>query len=231
MHGGIIWGCSVIPKISVLVPTRDRIAVLQTMLVSLYAKVSDADNVEVIARVDDDDQNTLDYLRRWPWVRLICKSRVGYAKNAQMVNECATESTGDLLLVANDDLIFETQDWDLKLATAAAAYPDGIFDLCADTVLNNENCCFPCISRRVYELLGHFFDARLLYPDIWLRDVMIPFGRVVRVPEVVIRHNWMGQTEDQQRAVSAVQNTNYEALYARCVEEARNKIVGVLQPC
>lgn len=210
--------------ISVLLPTRERVPLLHHMLSTLYATASDPDNVEVIARIDADDKPTIDYLQSLERVKCVQGDRLGYALNARMVNECAVEATGDLLLVANDDLEFQTPDWDLKLKAAASWYPDGIFDLGVDTVLNNENFCFPCTSRRVVEILGCFFDDRLLYPDIWMRDVMMRFGRAVRVPEVVIRHNWNGQTEDQRRAMELVQRPGYDELYGRCVNEAFKKI-------
>jgi hypothetical protein len=211
--------------ISVLLPTRGRVPVLHTMLTTLFTTVSDRRNVEVIARCDTDDQPTIDYLANTAGVKVICKERIGYAMNARMVNECAVEAMGHLLLVANDDLEFQTTSWDRKLEAVAAGYPDGIFALAVDTVLNNENLCFPCISRRTMRVLGCFFDERLLYPDIWIRDIMLAFGRVVRVPEVVIKHNWAGQSEDQIRAGQQVHgNAAYTALYDRCLIEGRGKI-------
>jgi len=217
-------------RVSILVPTRGRVEQLCTMLSTLYSTASDLTRVEVIARIDEDDQPTIEYLDRLPQVKKVCKTRVGYAKNAQMVNECAAQATGNLLLVANDDLIFETPDWDVKLETAAARYPDGLFDLGVDTVLNNANFCFPCTSQKTVSVLGFFFDDRLLYPDIWLRDVMLPFNRAIRVPEVTIRHAWRGMTEDQMRAVSVARaDPNYDALYARCVEEGRRKIEAAMR--
>lgn len=215
--------------ISVLVPTRGRVELLHFMLSTLYASVSDPTNVEVVARIDHDDTPTITYLEMVSRVKCVRGPRIGYAMNARMVNECLSEATGDLLFVANDDLEFQTTDWDLRLEEAAAKYPDGIFDLGVDTVLNNENFCFPCISRRVVNIFGYFFDERLLYPDIWLRDVMAPFGRAMHVPEVVIKHNWLGQSEDQVRAGQRVHGSlSYTALYELCVAEGREKIRAVL---
>src|SRR5262245_29639864 len=102
--------------ISILLPTRGRVRLLDHMLRTVYATVSSIDNVEIITRVDDDDLETLEYLKRRAGVKCVCKPRVGYALNAQMVNECAAEATGDLLLVANDDLEFQTPGWDLTLS-------------------------------------------------------------------------------------------------------------------
>jgi hypothetical protein len=215
--------------ITVMVPTRGRAGLLDWMLKTLYATVSDPANVEVIARVDDDDQETLDYLATRTTVKVLRGPRLGYDHVPHMFNECADASTGDLLLAGNDDLEFQTPGWDRLLEQAAARYPDGIFDLGVDDRLNNGNYCFPCVSRRVVELFGFFFDDRLLYPDIWLRDVMAPFGRAVRVDEVVILHKWQGMSEDQTQAVYATNTMNHRALYERCVNEGRAKIATVLE--
>jgi hypothetical protein len=211
--------------ISVLVPTRGRIDKLHVMLTTLYETASDVNNVEVVARVDEDDTTTIDYIDALPQIIGVCLPRIGYAKNARMVNECASMASGNLLLVANDDLVFKTKDWDLRLEARASGYADGMFDLGVDTVLNNANFCFPCVSRELVDLFGFFFDERLLYPDIWMRDVMMPFGRAVHVPEVTILHDWSGMTPDQERALHmTIGDPFYPALYARCVDEAREKV-------
>lgn len=215
------------PLISVLVPTRKRVPLLRSMMQSLLMTASESGNqVEVIARLDFDDDETLEYLRDWRWGPFIVGPRYdGYATLAMFINEAARLSTANLLIVVNDDVEFKTKDWDVKLVEAAMQFPDGIFNLGVDTVLNNENFVFPCVSRRVVDLLGCFFDPRLVYPDIWLRDVMMLFGRAARVPEVVIEHAWAGQSEDQVQAGRKVHgNAAYAALYAQCVEEGREKV-------
>ncbi len=218
------------PAISVLVPTRQRTALLEKMLDSLMATAADQSAVQVVLRIDEDDAESANYLRLCPWpTEIIVGPRYnGYATLAKFINEAAARATADLLIVVNDDVEFLTHGWETKLVSAAARYPDGIFDLGVDTVLNNANFVFPCQSRRQVEILGCFFDDRLVYPDIWLRDVLQPFGRAIRVPEVVIRHNWQGQTPDQRWAVPLTQTATYQVLYQRCVNEGRAKIQHAL---
>jgi hypothetical protein len=215
--------------ITVMVPTRGRTQLLHMMLNTLFATVSDQANVEVIARVDEDDQETVRYLFDRGQVKVLVGPRLGYDHVPHMFNEIAAASSGELILAGNDDLEFQTPGWDRLLEQAAAKYPDGIFDLGVDDRLNNANYCFPCVSRRVVDLLGFFFDDRLLYPDIWLRDVMIPFGRAVRVDEVVIAHHWQGMSEDQTQAVYATNTERHRELYEQCVNEGRDKIATVLE--
>jgi glycosyl transferase family 2 len=218
------------PAISVIAPTRNRVPLLDHMLTTLDATVSDPARVEVILRCDYDDVLSIAYLCQRGTPFIVGSRREGYATLATFINEAARLSTGELVIVVNDDVEFLTADWDLRLTEAAAEYPDGIFDLGVNTVLNNPNFVFPCQSRRQIEVLGCFFDERLIYPDIWLRDVLLPFGRAIRVPEVTIQHNWLGQSEDQAVAASVAHSSAHQAVYQRCVNEGRAKISTVLQP-
>jgi hypothetical protein len=228
------------PRISVILPTRGRTGLLNRMLESLVMTADDPSRVEVVLRVDDDDTETLVYLHeqaRTTWAtmlhRLFCVTGPrlnGYASTPTFINEAAAAATADLLLLNNDDVAFHTHGWDRRLVEEAAKYPDGIFDLCVDSVVNNPNCVFPCQSRRQMDLLGGFCDQRLIYIDIWLRDVLAPFGRVIRVDDVRIEHQWTGRTPDQERALHDIVCTGaYDQLYTQCVTEGRARIASVLQ--
>lgn len=215
------------PIISVIVPTRKRTALLHDMLRSLEMTASETGNhVEVILRLDYDDDETLAYLRDWRFPFIVGPRYDGYATLGRLINEAARLSHADLVLVVNDDVEFVTQDWDQKLVAEAAKYPDGLFDLGVETA-NAANFIFPCVSRRLIDLLGGVFDERLVYPDIALRDVLMLFGRAIRVPSVTIHHHWLGQSEDQHRAWEMAQASTYSALYRQCVAEARATILEV----
>jgi len=216
------------PHISVIAPVRGRIAMLDNMLESLIRLAAHPEQVEVVLRADHDDADMVDYLRRRDHLFIVGPRRDGYITLPSLINDAARLSRADLVIVVNDDVEFMTPGWDAKLVDAAALYPDGIFNLGVDTVLNNANFVFPCVHRRTMEVLGCFYDERIVYTDIWLRDVMEPFGRAIRVDNVVIRHNWTGMTRDQQRALGVVHGLGYQDLYARCVEEGREKVRQVL---
>lgn len=218
------------PSISVLVPTRGRVKLLHKMLESLVATASDMNKVEVAIRYDDDDAETAEYLRDKPFLCVVGPRYNGYASLPQFVNELVAASHADLLFGCNDDAEFRTPGWDQKLCEVAARYPDGIFNLGVDTVMNNANFVFPCTSRRVTELCG-LHDERVFYNDIWFRDVMAHFDRNVRVPDVVIEHVWAGMSEEQQKGLDIVRDPAYPTLYARCVAEAVEKLRGAVAGC
>lgn len=226
------------PAISVIVPVRDRVDLIHHMMETLVTTAECPELVEVVFRCDDDDEACIAYLRNrriTGWFSgtfgssFIIGSRLnGYATLPVFINEAARLSRADLVLVINDDAEFVTPGWDTKLVAVAATYPDGIFDLGVVTA-NADNFIFPCVSRRQIEILGCVFDERLVYTDIWLRDVLLPFERAIRVLDVRIDHRWLGMSDDQQAAVQLVQSVEYTRLYERCVSEGRDKIRKVLQ--
>jgi hypothetical protein len=216
------------PVISVVAAVRGRIDLLSTMLESLRATAEHPDRVEVILRCDFDDTAMVAYLGGLARHRFIVGPRLsGYAALPAFANEAARLSTGDLILVVNDDAEFVTWGWDTKLVEAAAAYPDGLFVFGVETA-NAQNFVFPCVSRRFIDTMGEVFDERMVYADIWLRDVLYPFGRAIRLSDVVIAHHWEGQSADQQHAVRDFATASYQALYAQCVADGRAKIQAAL---
>lgn len=217
------------PNISVIVPTRGRVPQLSRMLDSLWKTAGDAERVEVICRIDDDDPDTAAFLARVGRVRVLVGSRLnGYATLATITNEAARQARATLVLVVNDDVEFQTAGWDAHLQAAASQYPDGIFDL-GVTTMNAGKFVFPCVSSRQIGILGGVFDERLIYTDIWLRDVVKPFKRAIRVPKVTITHHWEGKSDDQTSAAARVQTPEYQQLYAQCVAEGQAKIRKVLR--
>lgn len=218
------------PRISVLACARERITALDTMLASLFATAADPASVEILLRCDHDDEPMIDYLRSWKWsnASVVIGPRLsGYASLPVFTNQLARLSHGDLLLVVNDDAVFETQGWDEMLRRAAGECGD-LFLLGVDTRYNADHYPFPCVPRGLVDTLGFLFDERLVYTDIWLRDVLAALHQAIPVPEVVIRHAWQGMTSDQVHAQRLINGPEYAALYDRCVAEAVAKIERLL---
>lgn len=229
------------PRLAVIVPTRGRVALLDRMFASLQATTWRPQQLEVLLKVDDDDAETLDYLRgrvvAWRQWIVVGPRLQGYRSLPLFVNQLARLSTANLLFVINDEAIFRTFGWDQVLWEAAKRYPDGVFDLGVSTVQADDQFCFPCTSRRILELLGGIHDERLLFNDLWLRDVLEFFGRAVRVSEITIEHDWCGNHPDRtwnERQVECVAtmkaSPSYAALHLACVMEAVDRLRIQLPP-
>lgn len=226
-------------KVSVLVPTRGRIARLETMLASFERTVSNA-NAELVFRADQDDTATCRFLAPFTldFGVVIGPRGRGYADLSVYFNELVRAAQGDVFMVGNDDMVFQTDDWPTQILDVANQYPDGLFDLGVST-LNAENFPFATVSKKAVERLGFFWDPRVFWGDIFWRDVMAYFGRCFLLPAVQIDHDWAGfkpdkvylealmpgeSTKDAQR-----RDPNYWTVTHRvAVDEAVDKLRGLL---
>lgn len=183
-------------KISVLVPTRGRLTRLRTLITSFDATTGNGPEAELVFRVDDDDTDTLNFLRAWGGHQVVLGPRMrGYASLPNFFNELVGFATGDVLMCGNDDMVFRTPGWAPRILAAANRYPDGLFDIGVSTH-NEKHYPFSVTSKKVAEHLGFLWDPRIFWGDIFLRDVMQRFERCVPVSEVQIDHDWAGHTPD-----------------------------------
>lgn len=182
-------------KISVLIPTRNRTHRLATLLDSYWqTSFSDAQASELLFRVDDDDEPTRDMLKEFSVT--VGPRLDGYASLPVFFNELADVANGDVLMLGNDDMVFRTDRWASRLLTVANDFPDGLFDLGVSTH-NETHYPFATVSKRVCDRLGFIADPQIFWADMYLRDVMLNFGRCVMVPDVHIEHDWAGHAPDQ----------------------------------
>ena len=188
--------------ISVLIPTRQRIKGLDRALRSIWDTSSSEEAVEIVLRCDEDDQETINYLKgidrgKHNNLQVLVGPRMdGYKSLPLFVNDMAVAAKGYLLFTCNDDVIFKTQNWDRIVEDVASRYPDGIFDIGVNTILNAEIFPFYILSKRWLEIAGCIQDPRLIWQSKYIQDVANAFGRTYYIEEVVVEHDWAGFKED-----------------------------------
>lgn len=185
-------------KVSVLVPTRNRLERLDRFIKSYQATVGDNETAELVFRCDSDDLESVRYLSAYDWHVLVGPRLRGYRSLPGFYNDMARLATGDVLACGNDDMLFQTQDWPARVLEVANRYPDGIFNLGVNTGLNDDKFPFSIVSRKFNDSLGFINDVRLLFSDVFIRDVMEKFSRNVRVTNVTFFHDWAGHGEADQ---------------------------------
>lgn len=216
-------------------PTRGRLERLHNMLQSYdQTTMGCGSKSEVIFRIDDDDRATMDYLILHNRRMLVGPRLNGYASMPVFYNELAAAATGDLYMCANDDFVFRTPHWAEMLIRKAEEFPDGIFNL-GVTTLNADHYPFGIVSRLACDAMGFYWDPRIFWGDIFLRDVMAAFGRCVMVPEVHIDHDWAGNRPDQtfnetRQSKSLIEgsSTYWSSVHATAVAEAVEKIKALV---
>ncbi len=186
-------------KVSVMIPSRGRIAYLEQMLESFDKTVGDKDQAEIVFRADQDDPETIQFLCNTPYKTIVGPREQGYKSLPGFYNDMVKIATGDLLMCCNDDAVFVTPNWPRKLIDIANKYPDGIFNIGVQVSVNDQFFPFSIVSRKLVDILGIINDTRLLFSDLFLLDIANYFDRAIRAPEVVITHYWAGSVPDQTR--------------------------------
>lgn len=117
-------------KISIVIPTRERVSLLRSCLLSILEKSFKPERLfEVILIVDYCDDETLNFVRDISDKFKFYCSSTGMSLNSLSVilterseymqrdynNAGANAAKGDLIFILNDDCIITTTDWDKKL--------------------------------------------------------------------------------------------------------------------
>lgn len=181
------------PEVSLLLPTRERPALLRRFLKSAAQHALHPERVEVVLYVDDDDAGAFDISAAPFHTTLLRGPRFSMSAYNSL---CAAHSSGGLLMAVNDDVVVESAGWDAAIGALSNLHPDGIFLAWPrDGVMNQRLSTFPIVSRRLCRLLGDpfgsayrrfFIDSHLL--DIFLRLRHLGHDRLHYLPQVIFRH-------------------------------------------
>lgn len=186
------------PLVSILFPTRGRPEGLCKAVDSLWSLCRDKSLMEIIYWADDDDQPTVDLLRRLHSVPdlhiwgFVCPRGRGYHDMHHWVNEMAQKARGDWLIIWNDDAVMRTQDWDQVLLGCS---PDSfnwhgaedVICLVAKTINHPGAAGFFFLRRKVVEILGQF--SRIPHNDTWVTTLMRSVDSLYNVDAILIEHN------------------------------------------
>lgn len=180
-------------SISLLLPTRGRPALVERLFRSIAETTAHPERVEVILYIDEDDTGShhLDSKD----VRVV--RIVGPVISMGAYNSaCLARARGDIIILANDDMVIRTPGWDNAIAEADADFADGIYLAYGNDLFKKRGLCtFPVLSRRTCELLvepypaayqGAFIDVHLF--DIFKRLQHAGFSRVRYLDNMVFEH-------------------------------------------
>lgn len=167
--------------ISVLCPSRGRADMLRASIASVRELA--VGDVEIVVAADPDDPATIDTARDLDVYTIVVGERLGYARMNEYYNLLAAASTGDWLLLWNDDATMTTPGWDL--AIEAAPQEALVADLQHN--LSPAFVCFPAIRRSLYEALGHYCGATP-HVDSYLQDIGRALG-AVRPVDAFVHHD------------------------------------------
>lgn len=236
-------------KYSLMTPTRERIKLLNNFLSSVEETVSDFNNVEVLLAYDNDDEQMKVHAERIKNdykidIRLFSVDRSGNF-NRDYYNFLASKSTGDYLMICNDDCMFVTKNWDeiaskqieAKMWRDRIAYiqfNDGEMEEYRKIWQRDKDYgCFPLVTKEVYRALGEVLCDKYVNwgADIFLWEVFRNANRIIKVPDVDVihcsHHTNRRERDDLNRRVEILYKAN-EKEPKPSLHEYLDKIWGVI---
>lgn len=174
--------------ISVLLPTRGRPNSVARLLDS--ARETAATEVEFVVYVDEDDhtiERTRDVLHRHA-ANVVIGPRDVLSK---MWNICWEHARHDVVMQCGDDIVFRSDDWDLRVLEEFDASVDKILFVHGDDGFQHERIgTHGFLHRNWIETVGYFVPPYFSsdYNDLWLTEVADALGRRRYLPEVVTEH-------------------------------------------
>lgn len=107
-----------LPRVSIIVPTRNRLDLLQVCIEGL-ARTAYPDFEVIVVDNGSDDPATLNYLAKLDPVRHRVLRDPGPFNYSRLNNYAAREATGDLLCLLNNDIEILSPDWLVIMARQA----------------------------------------------------------------------------------------------------------------
>jgi glycosyltransferase involved in cell wall biosynthesis len=201
---------------SLIVPTRGRPDGLRRLLDSLRHTAHTPTSIEVIAVVDEDDQES----QTFEYVGLQLK-RVVVSPDQTMgsLNVAGYRAAeGRYLMLLNDDVVVRSAGWDSQLARVFEVHPDGIvLAHVNDLIFRDRLCTFPVLTREFCELAGGICPPE--YRRYWIDDHihhvfdlihLLGYTRRIFLPDVIFEH--LNTAQDPSGAVKYIPEPAIHAL-------------------
>lgn len=186
---------------SLILNSRKRPRFLLDFIKSVENGVEDKSKVEILVRIDEDDQESLKLAEyRFNFnIDFYCGER---PKNLhKTINELAFEAKGKNIFVCNDDMRITTKSWDSIIVNKIEEYKknnnikDNIY-YCktncnsADRDHAKGYCSFPIISKEAVETIGFFMHDSFvgLGADHGIYRVYKSINRIIDLQEIKIDH-------------------------------------------
>ena len=180
-------------KISLLMPSRERLEQAQRFIQSLEDNCHSPANIELLVYIDDDDKKTKNLFSN----QIILKKYIGKQLSMGGYNSfLLKKSTGDIIMLVNDDIEVKTQNWDKYLRKLHVSFKDKIYLMFPnDLNKKNSNATFPIISKKTAQTLlypfpeqysGAFIDTHLY--EVFKRLEFLGEQRMLYLENIKFEH-------------------------------------------
>jgi glycosyl transferase/beta-hydroxylase protein BlmF len=196
--------------ISLLTPVKGNLQDTKRMIDSVVSTVFNPGNIEIILYADNNDPEAEDFRYMTDLfceknIFKTCRTVIGPPDSISKTwNTCAMKANGDILMMTNDDIVYETPGWDLIIEQERKKFPDDIFVMWFnDTKRRGKLATFPIVSRKWYETVGYFTPGvfEFFYNDTWIWDMGWQLDRLHYLDHVVNRHLHKGTSLAQKQVI------------------------------
>lgn len=196
-------------RISILCPTRGRIKRARLMRDSALITAKRPRELEFIFYVDGDDRETIQKLylltRTSVETPTLCVQIIIHNEPMNLSekwNVCWKYATGDIFMIAADDIVFRTQNWDQKVVDKFLEIPDRIAFIWPSDGHSRNFGTHGFVHRNWTDVLGYFtppyFERRCA--DSWLNELAKLVERWIGLRDVLVEHMYWkyGKAEDDR---------------------------------
>lgn len=209
---------------SIIIPTRQRVDKLQGLFNSFLAMTHDLSRIEIILVIDDDDLSSAAF--ECPGIhmeRVVVRAGL---KMGELNMAGYKRSSGQFIMLLNDDVVVRTRNWDEKVLSVFKSFPDEIVLVHVnDKIFQEKLCTFPFVSRTFCEQAGGICPADYVRYriDDHIYNVfnllsLLGKTRIVYLPDVMFEHtntiiSASGQVEYKpDEAIHAVDTKQFDEL-------------------
>lgn len=201
--------------ISVVWPSRQRVAMATAALASLRRTARDGTLVEYGIAYDADDPDTGKWAADNGVFTWESPERLGWAGHNTYSARLFERSAGEWLLSWGDDGIMLSGGWDAWIRRQ----PPGVCYLGGHPTGHNT---FPAVHRRVLEAIGEQLPTP--HQDTWLTDVAAAAGCLHRIPVQIMedRFDLTGNNRDaiwEEGSIHAYRNAEYYSAPMAAIRE------------
>lgn len=179
---------------SLLLPTRRRVPLVRRLFDSVMATCTDASRLEIVLYVDEDDRES----QQIDQSNLSVIKIIGQSGETMgtMNQACYDASHGRYVMLMNDDAVFRTIGWDVRVLEAARRFPDNIALIYGNDLDQGKLVpTFPILPRAVCDVLGEIcprsyqnlhIESHLM--DIFKQLAKLGHDRICYLQDVIFEH-------------------------------------------
>ena len=178
-------------KISILCPSRGRPKNLERLIESASENSNNPEQIEFLFYIDDDDKTFMDFnAEKYTKsnLKIITGKRL-WISVAQ--NFLYSQSSGQIVMTANDDFAFRTKGWDTLVQEAFIKSQDNLILVYGSDAghYGDKMAIYGFFHRDWIDTVGYCtFPGRGSPYDLWSFEVAKKINRLEYLPQLVIEH-------------------------------------------